>query len=101
MLSLIRERVRAGVDVRVIGHVAKAGATITWAPLNGRRLHARAMVADGRRAFIGSQSLKGLELDKRREVGLDHPRSRHRQTDGIRVRGRLGQVVQGGELKAR
>jgi cardiolipin synthase len=70
MLALVRERVRAGVDVRVIGHVAKPGATITFAPLDGRRLHARAMVADGRRAFIGSQSLKGLELDKRREVGL-------------------------------
>ena len=70
MLSLIRERVRAGVDVRVIGRVAKAGTTITWAPLAGRRLHVRAMIADGRRAFIGSQSLKGLELDKRREVGL-------------------------------
>ncbi len=70
MLSLLRERVRAGVDVRVIGHVAKPGATITWAPLNGRRLHARAMIADGRRAFIGSQSLKRIELDKRREVGL-------------------------------
>jgi cardiolipin synthase len=70
MLSLIRERVRAGVDVRVIGRVAKAGTTITWAPLAGRRLHVRAMVADGRRAFIGSQSLRGLELDKRRELGL-------------------------------
>jgi cardiolipin synthase A/B len=70
MLALIRERVRAGVDVRVIGRVAKPGATITSAPLDGRRLHARAMVADGKRAFIGSQSLKGLELDKRREVGL-------------------------------
>jgi phosphatidylserine/phosphatidylglycerophosphate/cardiolipin synthase-like enzyme len=28
------------------------------------------MIADGRRAFVGSQSLKRLELDKRREVGL-------------------------------
>jgi phosphatidylserine/phosphatidylglycerophosphate/cardiolipin synthase-like enzyme len=70
MLALLRERARAGVDVRVIGHVARAGAAITWAPLAGRRLHVRAMIADGRRAFIGSQSLKGLELDKRREVGL-------------------------------
>ena len=70
MLALIRDRVRAGVDVRVIGRVARAGETITWAPLRGRRLHVRAMIADGRRAFIGSQSLKALELDKRREVGL-------------------------------
>jgi len=70
MLSLIRERVRCGVDVRVIGRVAKAGGTIAWARLAGRRLHVRAMIADGRRAFVGSQSLKGLELDKRREVGV-------------------------------
>ena len=70
MLALLRERVRAGVDVRVIGQVAKAGAAITSAPLDGRRLHARAIIADSRRAFIGSQSLKRLELDKRREVGL-------------------------------
>jgi hypothetical protein len=28
------------------------------------------MIADGRRAFIGSQSLKRLELDNRREVGI-------------------------------
>jgi hypothetical protein len=35
-----------------------------------RRLHVRAMVRDGRRAFIGSQSLRRLELDERREIGL-------------------------------
>lgn len=34
----------------------------------GRRLHIRAIVRDGRRAFIGSQSLRKLE--KRREVGV-------------------------------
>jgi phosphatidylserine/phosphatidylglycerophosphate/cardiolipin synthase-like enzyme len=30
----------------------------------------RAIVRDGRRAFVGSQSLRKLELDERREVGL-------------------------------
>ena len=34
------------------------------------RLHVRAMMRDGRRAFIGSQSLRRLELDERREVGV-------------------------------
>ena len=29
-----------------------------------------AIVRDGRRAFVGSQSLRKLELDERREVGL-------------------------------
>ena len=38
-------------------------------PLRGR-LHVRAIVRDGRRAFIGSQSLRKLELDERREVGI-------------------------------
>jgi len=70
MLTLLRERIRAGVDVRVIGHVATRGATIPSARLAGQRLHVRAMIADGRRAFIGSQSLKRLELDNRREVGI-------------------------------
>ena len=36
----------------------------------GRRLHVRAMVRDRRRAFLGSQSLRRLELDERREVGI-------------------------------
>lgn len=70
MIALLLDRVRAGVDVRVLGHVAKAGVKIVSAPLAGRRLHVRAMIADGRRAFVGSQSLKRLELDKRRELGL-------------------------------
>jgi phosphatidylserine/phosphatidylglycerophosphate/cardiolipin synthase-like enzyme len=36
----------------------------------GVRLHVRAIGRDGRRAFIGSQSLRKLELDERREVGI-------------------------------
>jgi len=36
----------------------------------GIRLHVRAMVSDGESAFVGSQSLRALELDARREVGL-------------------------------
>jgi phosphatidylserine/phosphatidylglycerophosphate/cardiolipin synthase-like enzyme len=34
------------------------------------KLHARVIVQDGRRAFVGSQSLRRLELDERREVGV-------------------------------
>ena len=36
----------------------------------GRRLHVRAIIRDGSRAFVGSQSLRKLELEKRREVGV-------------------------------
>lgn len=36
----------------------------------GHRLHVRAIIRDGRHAFVGSQSLRKIELDKRREVGV-------------------------------
>ena len=36
----------------------------------GKRLHVRAIIRDGKRAFVGSQSLRRLELEKRREVGV-------------------------------
>jgi len=70
MLQLLRERVNAGVDVRVLGSVGKHGAFLKAQKLRGIRLHVRAMVRDGRRAFVGSQSLRKLELDGRREVGI-------------------------------
>jgi cardiolipin synthase A/B len=70
MMKLLAERVRAGVDVRIIGKVTKKGAEIRVAKYAGKRLHVRAIVQDSRRLFIGSQSLRKLELDKRREVGL-------------------------------
>ena len=34
------------------------------------RLHTRTMVRDGNLAFVGSQSLRAIELDGRREVGV-------------------------------
>ncbi len=34
------------------------------------RLHARAIVRDGKAAFLGSQSLRKLELEARREIGV-------------------------------
>ncbi len=69
MLRLIGDRITAGVDVRIIGKVeAKAGVPHEKYP--GRRLHIRAMIRDGARASLGSQSLRRLELEKRREVGV-------------------------------
>ena len=36
----------------------------------GMRLHLRAILRDGQEMFLGSMSLRALELDKRREVGV-------------------------------
>ena len=69
MLRLLGQRAKAGVDIRVIGKVAKRGATIR-AQKSPMRLHVRAAVRDGSEAFVGSQSLRALELDGRREVGI-------------------------------
>ena len=71
MLRLVSERVKAGVDVRIIGGLeAKWGGTIKNEKYPGKRLHIRAIIRDGKRAFMGSQSLRRLELEKRREVGV-------------------------------
>jgi len=69
MLRLIRQRINAGVDVRVIGKV-EAKWKFRGEKFPGRRLHIRAIMRDGRRAFLGSQSLRRLELEKRREIGV-------------------------------
>jgi cardiolipin synthase A/B len=67
---VLRERVKAGVEVRVLGKVEKDLDGVHERSLSGMRLHVRAMVRDGSDAFIGSQSLRKPELDGRREVGV-------------------------------
>jgi cardiolipin synthase A/B len=70
MIKALKNRAKDGVDVRVIGKVGKRANDLPHEKYPGKRLHVRAIIRDGREAFIGSQSLRKLELDKRREVGL-------------------------------
>ena len=70
MLKLLNERVKAGVDVRIIGRVSKRGEGLKAERMPGMRLHLRAILRDEREMFIGSMGLRALELDKRREVGI-------------------------------
>jgi cardiolipin synthase len=69
MLKIITERIKAGVEVRVLGKVESKW-NVKSEKYPGRRLHIRAIIRDGKRAFLGSQSLRRLELEKRREVGI-------------------------------
>lgn len=71
MIRLMKELASKGVQVRILGKLEKKwqGDHFDARPFPGR-LHVRAIVRDGRRAFVGSQSLRKLELDERREVGL-------------------------------
>jgi cardiolipin synthase len=70
MLKLLQERVKAGVDVRIIGKISKRGEGLRVEKMPGMRLHVRAMLRDGQEMFLGSMSLRAIELDKRREVGV-------------------------------
>ena len=70
MLKLLAERTHAGVDVRILGKVGGKKSTLAAERYPGRRLHVRAMIRDGKQAFFGSQSLRRLELDARREIGI-------------------------------
>ncbi|HEY2017448.1 MAG TPA: phospholipase D-like domain-containing protein [Bryobacteraceae bacterium] len=69
IIRLLEDRARAGVEIRIIGRVTRkiSGVSVRRLPM---RLHTRTMVRDGRLAFVGSQSLREMELDNRREVGV-------------------------------
>jgi cardiolipin synthase A/B len=70
MIRILQERVEAGVDVRIIGKVEKGHERLSAEPFPGKRQHLRAIARDRRMAFVGSQSLRKLELDARREIGV-------------------------------
>lgn len=70
ILRLLRERAADGVEIRVIGKLAKDVPGVTARKLTDIRLHVRAIISDGTTAFVGSQGLRKPELDERREIGL-------------------------------
>ena len=70
ILKLLNELAAKGVTIRILGGMKKADPAIQIRPLKPMRLHVRAIIRDGTRAFVGSQSLRKEELDSRREVGL-------------------------------
>ena len=64
------DRARRGVEIRILGKLEKPIAGVETRKLVDLRMHVRAIVRDSKSAFIGSQSLRKLELDGRREVGV-------------------------------
>lgn len=70
IIKLLAERAHAGVEIKVIGHMDKKVKGIEVHPMPLIRLHAQAIIRDGKEVFFGSQSLRKPELDHRREVGL-------------------------------
>ncbi len=72
VIAVLMQRAAAGVKVKILGGLERKWREtgIKVKDMRGLRLHVRAIVRDRKSAFVGSQSLRKLELDKRREVGL-------------------------------
>lgn len=78
--AAVQARVAAGVQVRVLladagwitANASAAtflkglGVTVKWIP----HLHTKVLIADGVRAYVGSENLSATSLDHNREVGL-------------------------------
>jgi phosphatidylserine/phosphatidylglycerophosphate/cardiolipin synthase-like enzyme len=72
IIALLQQRAAEGVRITVAGKVEKKwrGGWVDMVKFRTRRLHVRAIIRDRRQAYVGSQSLRRLELDERREVGI-------------------------------
>ena len=68
-LKLLNKKISDGVEVRVLSRASAKNSTIPVRRLPSR-LHLRAILRDGNSAFLGSQSLRKLELEARREIGV-------------------------------
>lgn len=68
-MRLLAAKAKAGLDVRVIGSAGRRATGVRTARPH-MRLHAQAIISDGSRLFLGSQSLRTQDLDARREVGI-------------------------------
>jgi len=70
LVKMLEARARAGVEIRIIGKLKNRSDVLETPRTLRIRLHTRCMIRDGSWAFVGSQSLRALELDARREVGI-------------------------------
>ena len=69
MMRLLEEHTQAGTKVSIIGHVGRSK-HLSARVLRRMRLHTRVVIRDCKQAFLGSQSLRKVELDARREIGI-------------------------------
>ncbi len=73
IIALLKQKAESGVKIKVLGSVEKKWeGELAWRVRSFKtmKLHVRGIVRDRQAAFVGSQSMRKLELDQRREVGL-------------------------------
>jgi phosphatidylserine/phosphatidylglycerophosphate/cardiolipin synthase-like enzyme len=57
-------------DAAAVAAVTRAGAQVHWLPASYLYAHAKAIMVDGQRAFVGSENLSAASLDRNRELGV-------------------------------
>jgi cardiolipin synthase A/B len=60
----------SGIEIKVIGEMDKQIKTIPVRKIPDLHLHTQAIIRDRKQVFFGSQSLRKVELEERREIGL-------------------------------
>jgi len=70
MIRILEDRAKEGVEIRIIGRLTRKSERLQVHKLSTMRLHTRTIIRDGMQAFVGSQSLRELELGARREIGI-------------------------------
>lgn len=68
-VKLLNKKISDGAEVRVLSRASAKTGAIPVRRLPSR-LHLRALLRDGNAGFLGSQSLRKLELEARREIGV-------------------------------
>lgn len=82
-IKLLDKKISDGAEVRVLSRASAKSSTIPVRRLPSR-LHLRTMLRDGNAAFLGSQSLRKLELEARREIGvIFHDKKTVKQMEAI------------------
>lgn len=73
VLSLLMRKAATGCDIKIISRDAFYNEVVPGLyvrKLARYKLHAKCIVVDSRHFFVGSQNLRPVSLDKRREVGI-------------------------------
>jgi cardiolipin synthase len=73
ILRLLMAKATSGVDVRILGkdrYYADVFSLLKFRQITRFKLHAKSIVVDRSRVFIGSMNLRYENLEKRREVGI-------------------------------
>jgi len=73
MIEVLRQKASAGCDLKVISRDMQFDEIIPnfhIKHLARYKLHAKCIVVDSQRFFIGSQNLRKVSLDERREIGI-------------------------------